>query len=80
MPMTTDVRKEITLPEFQPKVLKNADEPDTIGFAPVARVPNRFFGIRDLAYLKTGNQNYRGKGEVKGRERFGIVIMNGMRD
>ena len=27
------------------------------------RVPNRFFGIRDLAYLKAGIRDFVGKGE-----------------
>ena len=27
------------------------------------RVPNRFFGIRDLAHLRTGNRDFREKGE-----------------
>ena len=29
----------------------------------VMRVPNRFFGIRDLAYFKTGIRGFEGKGE-----------------
>jgi len=27
------------------------------------RVPNRFFGIRDLAYFKAGIRDFEGKGE-----------------
>ena len=27
-----------------------------------ARVPNRFFGIRDLPYFKAGIQDFEGKG------------------
>ena len=40
------------------------------------RVPNRFFGIRDLAFLKPGIRDF-GK---KWGARFGIVILNGTRD
>ena len=28
----------------------------------VLRVPNRFFGIRDLAYFKAGIRDFEGKG------------------
>ena len=30
--------------------------------APLMRVPNRFFGIRDLAYFKAGIRDFEGKG------------------
>ena len=39
------------------------------------RVPNRFFGIRDLAHFKAGIRDFEGRGT-----RFGIVIMTGTRD
>ena len=42
----------------------------------VERVPNRFFGIRDLAYFKAGIRDFGGKGGT----RFGIEIMTGTRD
>ena len=42
----------------------------------LTRVPNRFFGIRDLAYFKVGIRDFEGKGD----EIFGVVIMTGTRD
>ena len=44
----------------------------------VSRVPNRFFGIRDLAYFKAGIRDFEGKGERDSR--FEIVIMTGTRE
>ena len=41
-----------------------------------SRVPSKFFGIRDLACLKTGIRDFRGKGERDS----GFLIMNGIRD
>ena len=39
------------------------------------RVPNRFFGIRDLAYFKAGMRDFEANGGP-----VGIVIMTGTRD
>ena len=43
----------------------------------IKRVPNRFFGIRDLAYFKARIRDF--KAGQRGT-RFGIVIMTGTGD